>query len=187
MRPHLFPRLATFELAWTDAAFDAIYPEPPRSVLPHGVASMHPARFFDSVLASVPFEQSLGLRFTLWMIALAPLFTIRKLGTIATISAHDRTRVLERLVTSPIYVVRQLAMSFKAIATLLYAKSDAVRAAMSTPLQRPLRLAAGVLASPDTGVVDSSAHVGLVSATRLTSRGKASAEESGEKHDHAAA
>jgi hypothetical protein len=179
MRPHLFPRLATFELAWTDAAFDAIYPEPPRSVLPHGVASMHPARFFDSVLASVPFEQSLGLRFTLWMIALAPLFTIRKLGTIASISAYDRTRVLERLVTSPIYVVRQLAMSFKAVATLLYAKSDAVRAAMSTPLRRPARLVAEA--------VDSSVHVGLVSATRLTSRGKAIAEESGEKHDHAAA
>jgi hypothetical protein len=182
MRPHLFPRLATFELAWTDAAFDAIYPEPPESVLPHGVASMHPARFFDDVLASVPFEQSLGLRFTLWMIALAPLFTIRKLGTIASISADDRTRVLERLVTSPIYVVRQLAMSFKAMATLLYAKSDAVRAAMTTPLRRPARVVADLL-----GAVDSSAHAGLVSATRLTSRGKAIAEESGEKNDHAAA
>lgn len=128
------PRLCSFELAWTDAAFDAIYPAPPASMLPHGVASMHPARFFDSVLASIPFEQSLGLRVTLWMIALAPLFTIRRLGTIASIGAEDRGRVLERLVTSPNYFVRQLAMSFKAIATLLYAKSEAVRAAMATPV-----------------------------------------------------
>ena len=87
------PRLCSFELAWTDAAFDAIYPEPPRSKLPHGVASMHPARFFDSMLASIPFEQFLGLRLTLWMIALAPLFTIRRLGTIASIDEADRGRV----------------------------------------------------------------------------------------------
>ena len=131
------PRLCSFELAWTDAAFDAIYPEPPRSKLPHGVASMHPARFFDSMLASIPLSQFLGLRLTLWMIALAPLFTIRRLGTIASVDEADRGRVLERLVTSPIYVVCQLAMSFKAIATLLYAKSDVVRAAMATPATRP--------------------------------------------------
>lgn len=177
MRPRLFP-LARFELAWTDAAFDAIYPEPPAGTLPHGVASMHPARFFDDVLARIPFEQSLGLRFTLWMIALAPLFTIRELGTIASIDAAARGRVLERLVTSPIYVVRQLAMSFKAVATLLYAKSDVIRAAMLTPLRAP---AAG--AEPSE-VQHSSA--GLVSAARLTSRGKVVVTHTEEKDDAAA-
>jgi hypothetical protein len=161
------PRLATFELAWTDAAFDAIYPEPPRSALPHGVLSMHPARFFDSVLASIPFEQALGLRITLWMVALAPLFTIRRLGTIASIGAEDRARVIERLVTSSNYFVRQLAMSFKAIATLLYAKSDAVRAAMSKPLAQPV-------AEP----------LQLISATRLTSSRRLA--PLGGAHDHAA-
>lgn len=185
MKPRLFP-LASFELAWTDAAFDAIYPAPPRSMLPHGVASMHPARFFDDVLASIPFEQSLGLRVTLWMIALAPLFTIRRLGTIASIAAEDRGRVLELLVTSPIYAVRQLAMSFKAMATLLYAKSDVVRAAMLTPVRRAQR---------DDLAAAESAN-GLVSAARLTSRGRAltttetveSAGASGvQESDHAAA
>ena len=136
-RPHFSPALASFELAWTDAAFDTIYPEPPRSLLPHGALSMHPARFFQGVLATVPLEQSLGLRLTLWMIALAPLFTIRRLGTIASIDPDDRVRVLERLLASPNYFVRQLTMSFKAIATLLYAQSEAVRSAMSTPV-RPL-------------------------------------------------
>jgi hypothetical protein len=113
---------------------------------------MHPARFFDGVLADIPFEQSLGLRLTLWMIALAPLFTIRRLGTIASIAPEDRTRVLERLVTSPIYVVRQLAMSFKAIATLLYVQSAPVRAAMTVPVRPVMQ--------------------GLVSATRLLARPK---------------
>ena len=176
------PRLCSFELAWTDAAFDAIYPErgtrssAPQSHLPHGIASMHPTRFFDGVLASIPFEQSLGLRFTLWMIALAPLFTIRRLGTIASITPGDRTRVLERLVTSRTYVVRQLAMSFKALATLLYVQSDAVRAAMSTPLR-----------SEATG--------GLIRATQLVAHGAhlrrarvagTGAHEEGRAHEHAA-
>jgi hypothetical protein len=167
-RPHFSPALASFELAWTDAAFDTIYPEAPNSALPHGVLSMHPARFFQSVLSSVPLEQSLGLRVTLWMVALAPLFTIGRLGTIASITREDRVRVLERLITSRYYFVRQLTMSFKAIATLLYAQSERVRAAMTTPL-RP-----------------------LVTATRLTSRAKASEQvshvrsESGGSHEHAA-
>lgn len=150
------PRLCSFEISWADAAFDAIYPEPGtsgplQSHLPHGIASMHPARFFDDVLATVPFEQSLGLRLTLWIIALAPLFTIRRLGTISSIAPLERTRVLERLVTSPNYVVRQLAMSFKAVATLLYVQSAPVRAAMTAPL-RPrihgLVSAARLLAGP---------------------------------------
>ncbi len=42
--------------------------------------------------------------------------------------------MLERLITSPVYVVRQLAMSFKAIATLLYVQSAAIRAAMTVPV-----------------------------------------------------
>ncbi len=202
MRPRLF-HLASFELAWTDAAFDAFYPEPPSSplasppapaplgsgtavrlALPHGVLSMNPARFFDDVLAKIPFEQSLGLRVTLWMIALAPLFTIRKLGTIASISVADRYRVLDRLVTSSNYFVRQLAMSFKAVAALLYAQSDAIRTAMSTPV-------------PSFGVLDASnrsthempreipeGETGLVSATRLTSR-RTSATKGG-SNEHAA-
>jgi hypothetical protein len=185
-RPHFLPRLASFELAWTDAAFDAIYPEPPRSLLPHGVASMHPARFFDEVLATIPLEQSLGLRATLWMVALAPLFTIRRFGTIASLEADDRVRVLTRLVTSSNYFVRQLAMSFKAMATLLYAKSAAVRAAMTVPSATALDAAAPVLREERELAADAK----LISAARLTSRAKVAStegEESGESHDHAAA
>jgi|GEM_PF-1342291 len=130
-------RLFSFEAAWTDAAFDAIYPAPPSSALAHGVLDMKPGEYLGEVLASVPLEQSLGLRLTLWMIALAPLFTVRKLATIASLAPADRKRVLERLITSPVYVVRQLTMGMKAVATLLYARSPVVRAQMSTPIRAP--------------------------------------------------
>lgn len=169
MRPHL----SSFEAAWTDAAFAAIYPDQGdakeiRSHLPHGIAQMNPAQFFDDILARVPFEQSLGLRVTLWLVALAPLFTIRRLGTIASIDAADRTRVLERLVTSPNYIVRQLAMSFKALATLLYVQSASIRAAMSLPKER----------------LERSGERELISATRLTAR--RSTTSTGDDHEHAA-
>lgn len=129
------PRLLSFELAWAGAAFDAIFPEPPRGVLPHGIKRMDPARFFDELVAEIPLEQSLGLRLTLWLVALAPLFTIRRLGTIASIEEPERVRVLERLLASPIYAVRQLVLGFKAMGALLYARSGTVRAAMNAPVR----------------------------------------------------
>src|SRR4051812_11987071 len=132
------PRLFAFERAWTDAAFDAIHPD--GTVLGHGVRSMDPASYLDGVLREVPFEQSLGLRVALWIVALAPLFTVRKLGTIASIDESARGRVLMALLTSPVYAIRQLTLGLKAMAALLYAQSDAARVAMTKP-RRALPLA----------------------------------------------
>lgn len=132
------PRLFSFELAWADAAFDAMFPPPPKSALAHGIREMHPAAFLDDVLASVPVEPSIGLRVALWIVALAPLFTIRRFATIASLGEDDRERVLERLLASPIYAVRQLVVGLKAMGSLLYAKSPVVRRQMTTPLAAPL-------------------------------------------------
>lgn len=133
------PRLFSFELAWADAAFGAMFPAPPRSALVHGIAEMKPARFFDEAIATVPLEPSLGLRIALWIIALAPLFTIRRLATIASLDDDEaRERVLARLLASPIYAVRQLVVGFKAFGSLLYAQSPAMRKQMTTPRSTPL-------------------------------------------------
>lgn len=125
------PRLFDFERAWTDAAFDAIHPD--GTALGHGVRCMDPASYLEGVLRDVPFEQSVGIRVALWMVALAPLFTVRKLGTIASIDPASRAAVLMGLLASPIYAVRQLTLSMKAIAALLYSQSASVRAAMTKP------------------------------------------------------
>ena len=140
------PRLFSFELAWADAAFDAIFPPPPQSsgaarsaaeqkgtALAHGIATMHPGRFLDDLLAAIPVEQSIGLRLSLWIVALAPLFAIRRLATIASLDEGDRPRVIERLLASPIYAVRQLVSGFKAIGSLLYARSPEIYAQMIKP------------------------------------------------------
>jgi hypothetical protein len=131
------PRLRGFELAWTNAAFDTFFPE--NTALPHGVLRMDPARFLDTLLGELPLEQALGVRATLWIIALAPLFTIRRVATIASLACADRALVIDRLLASRIYAVRQLVAGFKAIATLLYAQSPAVRRAMTVPVGPPSR------------------------------------------------
>lgn len=128
-------KLFQFELAWATAAFDAILPE--RSALPHGLARMHPGKLLGDVIALSPFEQSIGLRAAIWLVALAPLFFLGRLRTITSLAPHERQRVLERLLSSPIYVIRQLCVGLKAMASLFFALSPAARAAMTTPVKRP--------------------------------------------------
>lgn len=119
------PRLRSFELSWTDATFEAICSDSrPRTLDPNearrAAERVHPARFFDELLGEVPFEQFVGLRVALWVVALSPLFTIAKFATIASLSPRDRERAVGKLLSSSVYVVRQLAISIKALATLLW-------------------------------------------------------------------
>lgn len=124
-------KLFGFELTWAAAAFDAVFPE--RTALPHGIARMGPARFLADTIAVSPLEQSIGLRLTLWIVALAPLWILRRPRTISDIGPEERQRVLERLFASPVYAIRQLVVAFKAIGSLLYAQSPEARAAMTNP------------------------------------------------------
>ncbi|MBS2012935.1 MAG: hypothetical protein JST00_08620 [Deltaproteobacteria bacterium] len=134
------PRLFTFERAWTDAIWDAIFPAPPahgddRPHLVHGIAQLAPGRYLDDALQVIPFEQALGLRLTLWVIAFAPLFVLKRFATMGGLGFDDRVRVMDTLIASESYLVRQMATGFKAVATLLYARSREIRTQMQTPLR----------------------------------------------------
>jgi hypothetical protein len=124
-------KLFAFERTWVAAAFDAVLPE--GTALPHGIARMDPGRFYDGAVQAAALEQSIGLRVSLWIVALAPLWLLRTPRTIASVGHDDRRRVLESLLASPVYVVRQLVAAFKAMASMLYAQSPAARAAMTAP------------------------------------------------------
>lgn len=124
-------KLFAFERSWAAVVLDAVFPE--STALPHGVARMDPGRFVADVIATSPLEQSLGLRLTIWMVAFAPLWLLRRPATIATLAPGERQRVVERLMSSPVYAVRQLALALKALGAMLYAQSAAVRAALTAP------------------------------------------------------
>jgi hypothetical protein len=131
-------RLFGFELAWAAAALRAVLPE--RTALPHGMVRPEPARFFAETVATAPLEQSTGLRVALWLVALAPLWFLRRPKTITGIRPEERQLVFERLLGSPAYAVRQLAITFKALASMLYAQSVEARGATAVS---PLRLRRG--------------------------------------------
>jgi len=127
-------KLFGFERTWATAAFDAIFPSAGGgTALPHGIAQMNPAQFLSDTIHAAPLEQALGLRITLWIVALAPLFLLRRPRTIASVNNGERAKVLELLLTSPIYAIRQLVAAFKAMGSMLYAQSPVIRAAMTTP------------------------------------------------------
>lgn len=121
-------RLFDFELAWARAAFGAVFPD--SAAMPYGIARLEPERDFADMVATCPLEQAIGLRLSIWMVALAPLFLLRRPRTIAGLSPPERERVLTLLLASSIYAVRQLTMAFKAMAALLYARSPVIRSAM---------------------------------------------------------
>lgn len=128
-------RLFGFEMTWAAAAFGAVLPE--GTALPHGIARLDPARYLAETVAAAPLVQATGVRLALWLVAFAPLWLLRKPKTIAGLAPAERELVLERLLSNPVYAVRQLTLTFKALASMLYAQSIEARRAMTTPSVRP--------------------------------------------------
>lgn len=122
-------RLFEFEVGWATASFDAIFPE--HSALPHGIERMRPGQFLSDVIAEAPLEQAVGLRLTLWIFALAPIWFLRRLATISDLTMAERQRVVGQLMTTRAYTIRQLSMGLKAIGAMLYAQSAEVRSTMT--------------------------------------------------------
>jgi hypothetical protein len=167
-------KLFEFERTWVTAAFDTIFPSTGTS-LPHGIVQMNPGRFFSQAIEAARFEQAIGLRITLWIVALAPLFLLRRPKTIASIKSADRKQVLELLLTSPIYAVRQLVSAFKAMGSMLYAQSPAIRAAMTTP-----RLSSSPLISASRLTARAAATTATTTATTTTNKGASSDDHAAE-------
>ena len=120
-------KLTRFELACAKDAFVTIFPGP------EGVASMDIDGYITDTLARIPLEPVLGIRLAIWIVALAPIFVLRRFRTLHGIAPSDRELVLVALATSPSYPVRQLVLALKALAALLYAGSPVVRARILAP------------------------------------------------------
>ena len=117
-------KLAKFELRWARFAFMTIYPGFDGLA---GIAAMDTDAFLVELCRVIPFKSAMGLRLGIWLVALAPLFVLRRFATITTLTGADRERLIEALLMSPSYVVRQLVMILKTMGAMLYAGSTAVR------------------------------------------------------------
>ena len=121
-------KLAKFEHAWARVLLDTIFPGPERGSLPIGVASLDVEGFLDETLSNIPFEAGLGLRFTIWMTALAPIVVLRRFVTLAGLGVEERERVLDVVTKGPVYAIRQTVLMFKAIGAMLYFSDRPLRA-----------------------------------------------------------
>jgi len=125
-------KLSRMELSWAEASMGAIFPGSSESGLA-GIQAMDLRGFLAQVMRVVPFQAALGLRLAVWLVALAPLFVLGRLRTIARLSLEDREKVVARLVASRAYAIRSLVLILKTMGALLYAGDDAVRARMLVP------------------------------------------------------
>jgi hypothetical protein len=131
--------LFRFERVWARAALETIYPTAASRELPLGISVFDVDSFFDDLLVRLPLLTALGLRAAIWLVALAPLFVLHRLSTIARLGATDRRVLILRLLGSQRYAVRQLVYALKATGGLLYGSSATVRGRVLHPPALPAR------------------------------------------------
>jgi hypothetical protein len=124
--------LTKLETRWAEAAMGAIFPGSTAEGLAD-IRAMDIRGFLLEVMAYVPRRTALGLRVAIWVVALAPLFVLHRLKTLAGLLPAERERVVAALVASPSYGLRSMVMIVKTIGALLYAGDDRVRARMLVP------------------------------------------------------
>ena len=71
---------------------------------------------------------SLGLRLALWMVVLAPLWLLGRVGTFSALALRDRTELLSRLLSHSSFIVRELTLLLKLSAAMALLGTASVRA-----------------------------------------------------------
>jgi hypothetical protein len=145
-------RLTSMEGAWAKATLSAIFPGSTDGRLA-GIDAMDVRGYLASAMERIPFRAALGLRAAVWVAALAPLFLLGRIVTIAALARAERENVVARLFASRSYGLRSLMMMLKTFGALCYAGDATVRARLMAPQARrslvPLRLGrAGTRGNP---------------------------------------
>lgn len=112
--------LTRFERQAAHAAFGTIYAGPDCGTLPLGITDMDLDGYLDRTLNAIPLEPAVGLRLAIWLIALAPIFILRRFVTIVSLGVEDREKVIATLYASPHYLLRSAPIALKAIGALFY-------------------------------------------------------------------
>ena len=125
-------KLSRLEMGWAAASMGAIFPGSADAGLAD-IQAMDLRGYLVQLMRVVPFQAALGVRVAVWVVALAPLFVLGRLRTIAGLTPPDREKVVATLVRSRAYALRSLVLILKTMGALFYAGDDAVRARMLTP------------------------------------------------------
>jgi hypothetical protein len=103
-------RLLPFELDWVRTITRALLPP---HVLGGALDGLDAAPAFDRDMARSPWFAALGLRLSLWLTWLAPVWLLGHAQTFGAVDAATQIEILERLFKHSSYVVRMAAMLLK--------------------------------------------------------------------------
>jgi hypothetical protein len=115
------------ERAMRDALFAAMIPGDPASGLPP-VGEIDLTAFWDELGRAAPLLLRLGLRATVWALAVLPVVVLRVPRTFVGLDEDGRQRFLERAAASGSFLVRQMVLTLKTVACLAYMRDGRVRA-----------------------------------------------------------
>ncbi len=119
-------KLARFENAWAQSILGAIFPGS-RDAGFAAIGRMDVRGFLGQIMGSVPLKAQFGLRVAVWVIALSPLFVVRRFATLRGIEPEERERVVSALSASRWYLLRSLVMMMKTFGAMLYAGDNRIR------------------------------------------------------------
>jgi hypothetical protein len=121
--------LTRVEYRWARAALGAIYPSDSTESLSLGICDLDIEGFLADLLGRIPLMAALGLRAAIWIVALGPIFLLRRFVTVVRLDRLERQALVGALSSSSIYAVRQLVMALKATGGLLFGAAASVRIA----------------------------------------------------------
>jgi hypothetical protein len=111
-------RMFRFERRWLVALFEALLPSGVDPRFPDGADRVPTGRYVDDFVTHAPLETVFALRAGLWVAMLAPPFLLRRFRTFMGLAPGEKVALLEALLRSRIYLVRETALLFKIFACL---------------------------------------------------------------------
>jgi hypothetical protein len=128
-------KLTEFELRNVEAAARAVFPRNAHPQLTTGAEDMDVRGYFTSVVGRSSLRIAAALRLTILFCAFGPFIAKRQFVTLASLDAEEREAVMKLIITSPIYVVRQLVLLLKVhLAMIVGADPAARRVMLPTPV-----------------------------------------------------
>ncbi len=117
--------LTKLERRWATVALTTCYPS---GVSPRvaGADVIDIGASLEDVCQYVPVRVAMGLRIGLWLFTFAPLLSWR-FRILSQLDAGARERAVLAVLSSRMYVVRQLAILFKAFGALMFVVAPGVR------------------------------------------------------------
>jgi hypothetical protein len=118
--------LSQTERQWAHTALTTIFPSGAHPRV-RGADVIDGGAALEGVCQQVPARVALGLRIAVWLFAMSPMIVLLRPRTLRSLDAATRERVVLGLLSSRVYVVRQLALLLKAFGALLFIAADGVR------------------------------------------------------------